>query len=215
MATADSVKENLQSIIAKANSTTGRTDNNVDSAVDALIAGFGTGSGGITPTGTKTITANGTHDVTEYATAVVNVPSPEPNYHVIPITLDTALGAGTAINKNILSGNTFVKQHYADEGFFAMWIPLNATVAAASGVAGMVYHGNRAMLTTKTTYYGSFIRSTGETANAAYTANNVKISGNGYNVSLRANSSGNINLYVAANCTVPAGDYLLVLAVAD
>lgn len=36
-----------------------------------------TGGGGITPTGTKTITANGKHDVTAYETADVQVPIPE------------------------------------------------------------------------------------------------------------------------------------------
>lgn len=37
----------------------------------------GTGGGGITPTGTKTITTNGKHDVTAFATADVQVPIPQ------------------------------------------------------------------------------------------------------------------------------------------
>lgn len=170
---------------------------------------------GITPSGTKSITTNGTHDVTDYASAQVNVPVPATQMVVLPITISTDLGAGENKNQALVTGNDFVEQHYADEGFFAMWIPLNATTAVASGVAGMVYQGNRAVLTTKSTYYGGFIRSTGETASPGYMTATAKISGSGYNVSLRANSSGNINLYVAANYTVPAGDYLLVLGLAE
>lgn len=46
MATADSVKAKLQGLIAKANETTGNTDADLTTAVNALVAGFGQGGGG-------------------------------------------------------------------------------------------------------------------------------------------------------------------------
>lgn len=49
MATADSVKEKLQGLIAKANSVTGNTDADLTMAVDALVAGYGQGGGTAVP----------------------------------------------------------------------------------------------------------------------------------------------------------------------
>ena len=218
MATADSIKTALNAIISKANAKTGGADSTVAAAADRLIAGYN--PSGITPSGTKTITENGTHDVTSFASALVNVPVTDvpvtaQKIYTIPFTLSSALGGGTNSNMAVLTGHDFVKTHYADENFFAIWIPVNATAAAASGVTGMVYHGNRAMITAKATLYGFFVRSVGETANAAFMANTEKLSGSSYNVSLRARSSGDINLYVASAYTVPAGSYLLVLGLME
>ena len=172
-------------------------------------------SGYIKPSGTKTITENGTHDVTNFASAAVNVPMPTQNIYTIPITVSTALGAGTNKNQTILSNHDFVKAHYADDNFFAVWMPTNATTAADSGVVGMVFHANRALITAKNTIYGIFLRSTGATVAPNFMANTAKLNGTGYNVSLRANSSGNINLYVASAYTVPAGSYILILGLAE
>lgn len=215
MATADSVKEKLQNIIAKANGKTGRTDADVSTSVDSLISGFGQG-GGITPTGTKTITENGTHDVAAFASALVNVPVPAQNMVVIPVTLSSALGAGTNKNHSLLTGNDFVKKHYNHEGFCALWVPLTGTTTAAeSGVVGAGFHCNRPTITTKSTYYGGFMRSSGATSGATVQVCTTMVNGTGYNISFRATSSGNLNLYVASNLTVPAGDYLLILLCAE
>lgn len=171
---------------------------------------------GITPSGTKDITANGTHDVTNYALAQVNVPVPAEKMVVLPITISEDLGAGTNKNQPIVTGNDFVKQHYADDGFAGILVPLSGdSINAASGVVTFVYHGNRPLIKTSATYYGCFTKSNGPSSATAVQPNNYKINANGYNVSLRVDSTGVVKLYVASAFTVKAGNYLLMLLCTD
>lgn len=209
MATADSVKAKIQSLISKANSKTGRTDTDMTTAVNALISGYGQG-GANEPTGSINITSNGTYDVKNYASAIVNVPTPTEYTVVRTVTVSSDI---TNTAKTLLTADPFIAEHYADNGFSIFMIP-TAQFAAEAKVVHSVYHTNSNIGSNGVIRYGwTYYSSSASAISVGHIS--AKLSGNGYNTSLRAKSTGNLDIYASSSYIVKAGTYKLVMTCTD
>lgn len=198
---------------------------------------------GIVPTGTKSITTNGTHDVTSYASAEVKVPASgitpsgsinitengtydvtaeataivnvASNSVVRQITFDSDVSntASPSTEKVLLADDPFVAEHYNDLTFVATLVP-NFTPAAATGVIGLITQGNRLLVDVNNDYYGiSLIYSSETAANAAYAT--TPLTGNGYTACFKAYNTGKLVLRLASTRIVKAGSYTLILTCAE
>lgn len=172
----------------------------------ALISAISTG---ITPSGSVSITSNGTVDVTKYAQAVVNVKA---DVQVQTVTLASAVTAG---NATLLSGNSFIKANYANDNFFCGFTLVDTSGDTSGsyltgGIAANFYtHLNRYFLT----FGGSGTSSKAwSAAGVAYKAS-ANYSGTGYG-HIHADSSGNLVAHAPSSYTIKSGKYAVFYGVA-
>lgn len=156
--------------------------------------------GGITPSGSKIITTNGTHDVTNYATADVNVSSGPSNIKVFEVTV-----ASDQSTKTILtSADTDIAAHLSEDGFFVGIIPLFAYSSAAAFRGG--FNTNHNLIeNTASPVYGSLFR-----VNASGSNNALYITkkANAFGGDIGVSASGEIFMYATSTVPLRAGKYM-------
>ena len=130
---------------------------------------------------------------------------------VYDITIASDLGQPTGNNSihTLLTGNAFIKANVSKASFAVLLYP-SVDIAGGSNIVHGVYHGNANIGSTGGARYGFCYLSTSATA-ISMIAMTVKVSGSSYNVSFRAKSTGNLDMYIANNRTLKAGSYTLVL----
>lgn len=193
-------------------------------------------TGGITPSGTKTITSNGTHDVTSFALAKVEVPASgitpsgtktitENGTHdvttfanalvnvPIPVGLNARVFTST-VSADVTSGiatiagnNDWIKSIKSNANAFVMVRYLD--IKASTAATGLWFNANFKLAYSGGTAYNAFTyRQSASTASYAQNVNGLTNENYGGNLSVGAN--GNLYVYVNANYPVKAGTYQII-----
>lgn len=164
------------------------------------------GSGGITPTGSITITDNGTYDVTDKASAIVNLPYVYKRW----VYTNANLISDTQIIT--LVTDSWLAQHYDDTSLEVIVTPISPPQADDTSVT---YYGTtrarNVTFGTGKSYY-QIITIVGGSA-GSYSSMGASVL-NGTNPTtrgmLKLDSSGNLLLRVDSQCQLAAGNYEII-----
>lgn len=204
MSTPTTVKNALQAAITKANSTTGKNDTNVTNAVNSLIDGYGKG-GGITPSGSLTITENGTFDVTNYASVLTNITGLNARVYNVTVPSDQTT-AYTLIT------NDWLKSIRANSNAFVMmrWVDTTASIAAVH----LSVSANFTLCHSGTSVFKSVVV---RTSASSYQINGDTrdLSTENYNGHLTIRSDGKLISYGNATYPLRAGRYQIIAGIAE
>ena len=126
------------------------------------------------------------------------------------VTFASDLGNGTEYNKAVLTGNAFVKENYAKNGFAAILMPVTPAPMTAQYVTHGMYHGNANIGASDAVRYG-FAYQSNSASSMGFSGLTDKISGTNYNACFRARNTGNLQIYVSSIRRILAGTYKIIV----
>ena len=133
-----------------------------------------------------------------------------------PITI-SAKQTNTTVS--LLTGNSFIAEHYADEGLLVCLVSLN-NLSGVTNTIGAIYHGNRNTLTySGSSSYGNFTYAVKSTYVTTLTAGNCNVpisdADNFTRTRLEVNASGDLKCYIPSDMSLADGSYVVALVLAS
>ena len=171
---------------------------NLSTAINSISSG-----GGITPTGTINITTNGTHDVTTYANANVQVPSGSQNSKTFTYTLTEDSKIKTYFN----DADSDILAHRSDSNITISVVPLFDYASGLSFRGGNIT--GHVVISGSTNYYGSFIR-TNASGSIVYVGISKTITTSSTDIGV--DSTGRVFVYGTTTVILRAGTYKVTVS---
>ena len=158
---------------------------------------------GITPSGTKTITENGTYDVTSFASALVSVEGLKAKAYTVTLSADVT----TTSAYTVRAADSYIAGIRSNANGFVLMIYLGAAASTAMSTMWVCTNKN-ITYSGSTVYRAVLVRQSTSSTSTKFGPN--AMTGENWNGLLNVASDGRLYINPDANYPMKKGDYLII-----